>query len=447
MFHVKHILNTLKNLKIHEILFYVFLFLIPIQTRIIYSPMSAYVDWYFNYHLAVMVYLTDLILMVCFLAWGIFDRPKFHVKRLFWLILAFFIVNLLSLFYVKHLDLGLYKALISLLSLILVLYIWVVFRSRVQFLRAFWIIFFSSITQAIIGLGQFHVQRGLRLGFLGEYIAPLGTSGLSTVSYGTEKLIRAYGTMPHPNVLGGFLVFGLFMALFLISRETKLRQFLVSCGTVLITLGIFVTFSRQAWLGAGIGYLGFLIYLVWQKEWRKSLIIAIIGLVSCGTILLAGHSYLSSRVLNSDSRAVTDRVSFNQMGVELLKQHPILGVGVGNYVPALQNLVKLESWQYQPAHNILIFTGAELGIVGLIIFLLLIREFFCRVSKAKAGTLRFGLVLLGATVLILGQFDHYFVTIEQGRLVFWTVFGLMAALPNLNEASNEFAGSDSDEAI
>lgn len=442
MFHVKHILNILRNLKIHEILFYVFLFLIPIQTRIIYWPMDAYIDSYFNYHLAFLIYLSDLILIVCFLMWGIFDRSKFHVKRFFWLILAFFAINLLSLFYVKQLDLGLYKALINSLSLILVLYIWVVFRSKVQFLRASWIIFISGLIQAALGLWQFHVQRGLGLGFLGEYIPPMGTSGLSTVSYGTEKLIRAYGTMPHPNVLGGFLVFGLFMGLFLVSsafakasadrRETKLKQILVSCGTILITLGIFVTFSRQAWLGAGIGYLGFLIYQLWQREWRKSLIIAIIGLVSCATILLAGHSYLKSRMLDSDSRAVTDRGTFNQIGGELIKQHPILGVGVGNYVPAMQQAVKLEAWQYQPAHNILIFTGAELGIVGLIIFILLLREFFCRVNKAPPGTLKFCFALLGLVILVLGQFDHYFVTIEQGRLIFWTVFGFMAALPNLN---------------
>ncbi len=433
MFHVKHILNTLKNLKIHEILFYVFLFLMPIQTRIIYRPFDAYIDSYFNYHLAFFVYLTDLILIVCLLMWGIFDLPKFHVKRLFCLILAFFVVNLLSLFYVKQLDLGLYRALISLLSLSLVLYIGATIRTELQYLRVAWLVFSGALIQALIGLWQFHVQQGLGLGFLGEYVPPMGTSGLSTVSYGTEKLIRAYGTMPHPNVLGGFLVFGLFMALFLVSRETKWKQFLVSCGTILITLGIFVTFSRQAWLGAGIAYLGFFIYLIWQKQWHKALVIGVITLVSCGTILLGGHSYLKSRVLDSDSRAVSDRATFNQIGVQLLKQHPILGVGVGNYVPAMRNLVKLESWQYQPAHNIFIFTGAELGIVGLIIFILLIREFFCRGSKGPTGSLRFTLFLLGLVILLLGQFDHYFVTIQQGRLVFWTAFGLLAALPNLNE--------------
>ena len=69
MFHVKQFINYLSNLKIHELLFYVFLFLVPIQTRILYNPSSAYISWYFNNYLAFFVYASDLILFVCFITW------------------------------------------------------------------------------------------------------------------------------------------------------------------------------------------------------------------------------------------------------------------------------------------------------------------------------------------------------------------------------------------
>src|SRR6185295_14550592 len=110
MFH-RETYTTIKSLRIHELLFYVFLFCLPFQTRILYNPTSAYIGDYFNYHLAFFVYLTDIVLVSCFISWLVFDRPKIKRNRLFWLILAFLVVCLLTLFRVKHLNFGLYSLL------------------------------------------------------------------------------------------------------------------------------------------------------------------------------------------------------------------------------------------------------------------------------------------------------------------------------------------------
>jgi len=46
------------------------------------------------------------------------------------------------------------------------------------------------------------VQHGLGLGILGEYMPRLTDNGAATFNTLSGKLLRPYGTMPHPNVLG-----------------------------------------------------------------------------------------------------------------------------------------------------------------------------------------------------------------------------------------------------
>lgn len=455
MFHNETI-KKLINRPIHELLFYVFLFLLPIQTRILYSPFKAYIGDYFNYHLAFFFYLTDILLIACFVSWILFDKPiELPQKRLFWLTIAFFCLILVTLFHppatpalawragVKRLDLGWYQALKWAELLVLVLYISETFRTKSQLSISATVLFISSTIQAGIALIQFHVQHSLGLGFLGEYIAPLGTSGLATIETGAGKIIRAYGTFPHPNILGAFLVFGLILGLFLVSHPpvpngyvraggTKVTKTLVLLGIFLIILGIFVTFSRLAWLSALLVLLSFMAYYWHKKQQSSAIVILLVAFVSCATIFGLFHQTLKARVSDASTASVDDRALFNGFGIELIKQNPWLGVGVGNYVPALQKLKPdLKTWQYQPPHNIFLFVGAELGVLGLGLFIAILGFIFWRLRRVSPEAISFAFVLLGIIFLIMGQFDHYFVTIQQGRLMFFAVLGIIAALPNI----------------
>lgn len=436
MFHVKQ----LKLRSLHELLFYVFLFLIPIQTRILYKPEVAHIDWYFNYHLAFFFYLTDILLITIFVSWLLFDPPHISSRpSFFWLILAFFSIISLSLFHVKHFDLGLYQFAKWGEMFLLLCYVSTVFRSSEQFYLATLIILISGIFQAILGIIQFHVQHSLNLDFFGEYIAPLGTAGLSTITIASGKLIRAYGTFPHPNVYGTFLVAALICCLYYVSRGTNMNKLAVSGGLFVIQLGIFVSFSRLAWMGSAIAIVAFCVYYWFQKQRFIIASILIVTAVSCATIGIFWHSALQARVSDSSMTSVNDRWFFGKLGLDLIKKNPILGVGVGNYVPALRDLnPNLQPWQYQPAHNIFIFLASELGILGVAALLWLLFEILRKIKNIFSDPLLFTVYCLLITFLALGLFDHYFVTIQQGRLVFFTVLGLVAALPNLKMSNDQY---------
>jgi hypothetical protein len=71
----------------------------------------------------------------------------------------------------------------------------------------FWIIILSGLIQAIIGIIQFFLQKSIGLFWLRESLISPDILGVAKVILNGEKYVRAYGLMPHPNVLGGFLLF------------------------------------------------------------------------------------------------------------------------------------------------------------------------------------------------------------------------------------------------
>jgi hypothetical protein len=77
----------------------------------------------------------------------------------------------------------------------------------------------------------------------------------------------------------------------------------------------------------------------------------------------------------------------------------------------------------QPVHNIFVLITAETGVVGLLLFLWLWFATFRRITNYElriTGTL-FSLLVI---ILITGSLDHYWLTLQQGQLLFATVIGL-----------------------
>lgn len=421
------------HMKLHKLLFFIFLFCLPFQTRILYNPSSAYINWYFSYNLAYLFYFSDVLLITCFISWLIFDSPNIQIykNRLSWLILAFFAIILIGLFHVKQETLALYETLKILELLLLFAYIYANFNEKIQYFSAFAVLFASGVFQAILAILQFHVQHSLKLGFLGEYIAPLGTPGLATIMFHGKQIIRAYGTFPHPNMLAGFLLICFILGLYLFSNTAK-AKWLILGGLFLILLALFFTSSRIGWVLALMSLLTYALFHVKQKEWAKIYFIAALAIISSATILIGYRPFFVSRATDSlASNANSSRTFFDQFGLKIFQSHPVLGVGIGQYIPEMISGFKLEPWQYQPPHNIFLFIAAELGLIGLILFVLTLYEIFRIAWRNRHDPLTKTLLLTGGMLVVIGMFDHYLITIQQGRLIFFTMLGLLAASGHL----------------
>jgi len=169
---------------------------------------------------------------------------------------------------------------------------------------------------------------------------------------------------------------------------------------------------------------------IWVGLYGLMLVIPII-------ILVAGIWYLAAG--NTDS--ISRRIVLLQYSWEMFKTSPVFGVGLGNYIPAMPEKPVGSTYFWQPVHNIPALILVETGLVGMVIagwlFLKLFQNIKNQISNIK-NTLRLRseqarqklnyqlLIIIGwwGVILITGLFDHYWLTLQQGRLMLVMVVGL-----------------------
>lgn len=419
MFHVKHVIQTFKKQKIDHLLFYIFLFTIPLQLRFILNPDQSYIDYFFSYHKAVFFYLSDLLFVAFVFAYFIYNKePKRHI----WLILLPIIWALLNLFHVEQIGLGLYGTLKILEFWLIIAFI----KQNPLTLRpTLWIIVAGGLFQALIGISQFHVQHDLNLAWLGEYVPPLLSDGTATLSTIRGKVLRAYGTMPHPNVYAGFLSISLAF-FYYVSRETSSLKgwIIVSCGTFVLWWGLLVSFSRSGWLAALLVTALFIGYTILKKTFKQAIIWGLIAIVSCGTLSLFYKDVVFPRSLDVgvNSQASQYRADFNNYGFDAFKRNILTGVGTNQYIVDMESNVSLKPWQYQPPHNIILLFLAEMGIIGLFVTCFTFYKLGFTWNNQNILTL-----MIASAVLVLSMLDHYLISIQQGILIFAVCLGLILA--------------------
>ena len=330
---------------------------------------------------------------------------------------------------------------------------------------AFFAIILNGLFQSLLGIAQFIHNGSLGLRFLGESIIGPNIDGVAKILIDSEKHIRAYGTFPHPNILAGFLLVPLFIlmgeiifrrllplykgeiekgseanhqnltpALSLLRRgsssDVPHETFMdlvpewIWYAILLITgSGFFLTFSRSAFLGLFIGLLVFLVGASYirppnriSKGNFKLLALSIIALIFITILLLTSTSFFSNQSLQ-------ERTLYRNVSHETILKHPLAGVGIGQFIVSeYQTRPDLESWQYQPVHNMYLLLLSELGIVGLVSFVLfLLMLFFHLKSRGVQKDTILTYLLFYCIVfsfLAISFFDHYFWDIELGMLIF-----------------------------
>lgn len=438
---VSRIWVYIRSQRLSQLFFWLFLVSLPFGTRIIYNPASAYIEGIFSYHLGYFLYLSDILFVICFTVYLVENKAKISLSRigkvLFWGFMTYLV--LWSVFHVKHVNWPEIYQTAKYLELLGIVYLVSRMVNHRNFSIFALIVITLAVFQAILGLWQFHVQHMVGLTWLGEYLAPLGTPGLAMIDTAAGKLLRAYGTFPHPNILGAFLVVGLAFSLYRVSRETWImRRIWHEISMALLILGIFVTFSRVAWIAAACVTLGFLIYTYLRSKQKRAGTIAFVTIVSCATILGVWNDLLFTRLSDIPaSKSYQDRGAYNKQALEIFKSWPILGTGPGNYIPIMRQMFHVEPWQYQPPHNAFIFILAELGIIGLLFFIGFMWNAFRATWTGTQSDMKFVLLAASLALLAMSNFDHFLVTIQQGQLMLAVMLGSLYAYKNYDTTTQE----------
>ncbi|KKT68194.1 MAG: O-antigen ligase-related protein [Candidatus Uhrbacteria bacterium GW2011_GWF2_44_350] len=250
------------------------------------------------------------------------------------------------------------------------------------------------------------------LGLAGHLAA---TPGTSVVEVAGERLMRAYGSFPHPNIFGGYLAMAITFILvsknkLLYHTTSTLKHSITLIILTLLTSTLVITFSRSAWLALTIGIFSFFIVSAIERKkisrkFLSGLAIVIVAFVATAALF---NNAIFTRLDATDrleTKSLTERQSEYQMIGEVIKTNPFVGVGPGAYTIALaEKFPGHDVWFYQPMHNLFLLFFAETGLLGLMFFGFVVWAVVRRRDGRQFVT---AIIPIVTTITTLAIFDHY----------------------------------------
>jgi O-antigen ligase len=226
---------------------------------------------------------------------------------------------------------------------------------------------------------------------------------------------------------------------------------LLATGALVLITGLVFSWSRGAWMGA-LAATVIMAAALPRRIWLGvgGAVLAIAVLLSANTIgVLPGA--LRSRLtdfaqqaqvfdvrgvgINDANYAVLERLAHWQTAGEMIRYHPWTGVGFSNYEPAYPQYA-LMNWPIPlgHAHNYYLNVGAELGLPGLLAYVLLWGAILWQTLRARSvwpGTgwqrgLALGLMGAWTHLAVHNLFDNLYV--NNTHLLIGALLGVLTIL-------------------
>jgi hypothetical protein len=330
----------------------------------------------------------------------------------------------------------------------------------------------SVIPHAIYGIQQFITQTLPGCKYLGVAEHQPWAKGTSVVEHGLYRVLRAYGGLPHPNVLGGWISASLALLPGLIrSARTKLGTYgWLGAGFILVS-ALVCTFSRGAWIASAFAFASAVLIAFFASRERGDrqavVFLACICVAAAGFWIATQWDHVVARAQATEHLEMWSLLSRTEsfvQGWRAFTLRPIAGWGPGAADLGVIEARKGTAWVVvapEPPHaapaTFVLETGA-LGVLALVIlFVAIIMEvgvwklgfgksrsdqtptskpqnlFFSRLPEASLGagpTLDSRLPLIIALIAI-ALTDHYLVTLWPGI----ALFGIAAAIILAQESS------------
>ena len=260
---------------------------------------------------------------------------------------------------------------------------------------------------------------------------PEFVAGMTDLGGGIET--RIVGTFYNANFFAEYLVLmaGVVIALFLTEKGWG-RLLAVAIGVLGIVM-LFLTYTRGSWIGLAVG----LVVFVVLTDIRYLALLAAAGFAA----VLAVPGVLTRLSVSSANGSTADfRLGLWRVAGEAIKRHPVLGVGVGNFLLAYREVVTARPDLYVGylgfgAHNAYFALSAEIGVIGGLAFLVLTLTYATKglfVATRDNVSDRVKYTALGLSVGLIGFVVNTFTSNTfqhpQPALFFWILAGMVAGL-------------------
>lgn len=256
-------------------------------------------------------------------------------------------------------------------------------------------------------------------------------------------IIEDFPFWPGKNMQGIFLVLNAALALGVLLEAKDLKKGLKVWVFFVLCLNLAcltITFSRGAWVAMMAVFIVLIFY-------RPKIFLPLIGVGVALFILFAPYGLKGrfTSILDFKEANVQERLNIWKSALDMIQDHPLTGVGLGNFYEQYVSKYKMKEmrleWAGEHAHNLFLHFFAEAGFFGFLAIVLLFLTFFIKACRNYAqekdpflkGVI-FGakLACIGFVVYSLvdstfnGNFSHY--SMFHVNLCFMIILALMVFL-------------------
>src|ERR1035437_9420168 len=418
-------------------LFYLLILFLPTQFGKHFWPNFSFVFGLRLDYLSPTVYITDLLILLIFVCYfakikKIIAKTNKKYLLAFGLFLLSMVVGVIG---AKNPLAGFYGIIKFLEFSFLAFFVvnnFKAFNKQVLF-----ILFLTGIVfESLLAIFQYFNQGSLGgvFYFLGERAFNAGTPGVANASINGQLFLRPYATFSHPNVLAGFLIVAM-LYLFIVFKN----KIILSIGVLLGSLTLFLTLSRTAiflWIVYVIVLFGTSFVKKYKNGFSNMKFFAA-GITIFVLIISALFIFKDSFILQRFSltklsdESLVQRQQLTTQSFLMIQKNLVFGVGINNFFnnltfPKGQTDLSL----VQPVHNIFLLVFSETGLIGFCFFIYIFYKALKKIISGIAKKESKYILLLIFSVIFLGFFDHYFLTIQQGQLLLSIIFGAALSYKN-----------------
>lgn len=257
------------------------------------------------------------------------------------------------------------RGLVSLIVVTLLSALWSQWRSSallaVAFLGSGGLVVIRAVVLATLRDSRF-VTRFLGVWAIGGMAASL--IGVAVMGPGLNARAEIPGL--GYNALGTTLAIAAVLLLGLSLDGPRLRRWLYLVGVPIVAVGLVLTWSRGAWLGAILG-LGTLVAATADRRFWVGILMAGVVLVMATPVLAPRWQWHEARLREvAVAEGPFSRIAIWRQVPRIVAEHPILGTGLGTFGAVYARATGQDPSDVPPfAHDIFLNAAVETGLLGL----------------------------------------------------------------------------------
>ncbi len=408
-------------------------------------PINADVNFIYRPHhggaSGLGINLIDVPLLCLYLLWIIErarDRKTLTEKATpaMFPLAGFFIIVLLSMLNATDIQFSLFEVVQMFKAILIFWFIASQVREEKEVRIIITFLLIGLSIECAISLFQGFLGQGTGLAILGES-EKIASQELDSVG----QVTRIWGTFGSSNIFAFYLQFILPVPIALLfCNRAKTNRLFMLVVSIAGTIALLFTLSRGGWLGFAVSMVIVLGFYVFRGSLSISKIAVIFVVILIAALVLLGFSdIILARIQSDDGESAYIRIPMMQVAWAIIKAHPFLGIGINNYTEVMRTYdptsSRISFWFDYPVHNQFLFIAAEVGVFGLLFFLIFIFFLFRTgvfVVKRTSPDSFYGQLAIGIMAGFAGFLVHClgdFPLLSYFSL-FWALTGLLCALGN-----------------